>query len=164
MNFEEFKNIFNDVETVGEKLVVKRDLLKTLIFVKENYHFDVLKNITAVDNGENVELIYFLYDPEDDENLQISINVKKEAESVSKVFDSAVADEKEIYDLFGIKFVGNDELKRLYPEAVCSLEAADPFQLLVATRLSAQDLWFRQNRSAETACSKLLSIRSGPRN
>ena len=31
-----------------------------------------------------------------------------------------------------------DELKRLYPEAVCSLEAADPFQLLVATRLSAQ--------------------------
>ena len=31
-----------------------------------------------------------------------------------------------------------DELKKLYPEAVCSLEAADPFQLLVATRLSAQ--------------------------
>lgn len=31
-----------------------------------------------------------------------------------------------------------DELKRLYPDAICSLEAADPFQLLVATRLSAQ--------------------------
>lgn len=29
-------------------------------------------------------------------------------------------------------------LKALYPDALCSLEAADPFQLLVATRLSAQ--------------------------
>lgn len=31
-----------------------------------------------------------------------------------------------------------EELKKLYPEAVCSLVAGDPFQLLVATRLSAQ--------------------------
>ena len=29
-------------------------------------------------------------------------------------------------------------LKAEYPEAICSLEATDPFQLLVATRLSAQ--------------------------
>ena len=32
----------------------------------------------------------------------------------------------------------NEELKKLYPDAVCSLVASDPFQLLVATRLSAQ--------------------------
>ncbi len=32
----------------------------------------------------------------------------------------------------------NETLKKLYPEANCSLEADDPFQLLVATRLSAQ--------------------------
>ena len=31
-----------------------------------------------------------------------------------------------------------EALKKLYPEAICSLEAEDPFQLLVATRLSAQ--------------------------
>lgn len=31
-----------------------------------------------------------------------------------------------------------EELKKLYPDAVCSLCADDPFQLLVATRLSAQ--------------------------
>ena len=118
MNFEELKNIFNNVELSGEKLVVKQELARTIFFIKENYHFDVLKNITAIDNGEENELIYFLYNSEDDENLQISITVKKEAESVSKIFDSAVADEKEIYDLFGVKFVGNDELKRLYmPES-----------------------------------------------
>lgn len=31
-----------------------------------------------------------------------------------------------------------DALEKLYPEAVCSLDYADPFQLLIATRLSAQ--------------------------
>ncbi|MBR4282417.1 MAG: endonuclease III [Clostridia bacterium] len=31
-----------------------------------------------------------------------------------------------------------DEIEKLYPDAICSLEAADAFQLLCATRLSAQ--------------------------
>jgi len=31
-----------------------------------------------------------------------------------------------------------DEIEKLYPDAVCSLEAEDAFQLLCATRLSAQ--------------------------
>ena len=118
MNIEELKTVFNNVEVAGQKLVVKEDLSKVIAFIKNNYNFDILKNITAIDNGENIELIYFLYNSEDNENLQISINVKEEVKSVSKIFDSAVADEKEIYDLFGVKFVGNDELKRLYmPES-----------------------------------------------
>lgn len=115
MNWLEFKNIFQDTEIVGEKIVIKSDLVKTLDFIKNNYHFDVLKNITAVDlKEEGVELIYHLFNIADEENLLVSILVKDEAESVCKIFDSAVADEKEIYDLFGIKFVGNEELKRLY--------------------------------------------------
>ena len=31
-----------------------------------------------------------------------------------------------------------EELKKIYPEAICQLNADTPFQLLVATRLSAQ--------------------------
>lgn len=31
-----------------------------------------------------------------------------------------------------------EALEKLYPEAICSLEYSDPFQLLIATRLSAQ--------------------------
>lgn len=119
MNWAEFKNIFNDAEIVGEKLVIKSNLAKTLNFIKENYHFDMLKSITAIDNREQgIELIYNILNIEDEENLFVSIAVKEEVESVSKIFDSAMADEKEIYDLFGIRFVGNDELKRLYmPES-----------------------------------------------
>ncbi len=119
MNWTEFKSIFEDVEIIEEKLVIKKDILNTLNFIKNNYHFDLLKAITAVDLKETgIELIYNLYNTEDEENLFVSIVVQNEAESVSSIFDSAIADEKEIFDLFGVKFIGNEELKRLYmPES-----------------------------------------------
>lgn len=119
MDWNEFQNIFNNTTVIGDKIIVNDNLEKTLSFIKDNYHFDMLKSITAVDNKEQgIELIYHLFNTEDDEDVTVSIFVKDEAESVSKIFDSAVADEKEIYDLFGVKFFGNEELKRLYmPES-----------------------------------------------
>lgn len=119
MNINELKNILGECGLDGEKIVIKSDLLKTLEFIKNNYSFNVLKEIVAVDNKEmGIELIYRLFSVENEEEVLVSISVKDEAESVTSVFDSATADEKEIYDLFGVKFIGNKELKRLYmPEA-----------------------------------------------
>ena len=119
MNINELKNILGECELDGEKILVKSDLLKTLEFIKNNYSFDVLKEIVAVDNKEmGIELIYRLFSVENEEEVLVSISVKDEAESVTSIFDSATADEKEIYDLFGVKFIGNKELKRLYmPES-----------------------------------------------
>lgn len=115
MDLLELKKISDGCEIVDNKLVVSSELERTLRFIKENYHFDVLKDIKAVDLKEQgIELIYHLYNIEDEEDLYVSLNVINEAESVSSLFDSAVADEKEIYDLFGVKFIGNEELKRLY--------------------------------------------------
>ena len=118
MNTDKLREILDKFEVVNDKLVIKDDLVKTINFLKDFYNFKMLKNITAVDNGNEIELIYHLYNLEDDENLLVSISTNNEVESVSEIFDSAIADEKEIYDLFGIKFLGNKELKRLYmPES-----------------------------------------------
>ena len=115
MNWQEFNNIFKDSELVGEKIIIKTQVAYALDFIKNNYGFEILKEIIAVDNQEEgIELIYKLYSFEDDEDVLISTFVVNEVESVSKIFDSAIADEKEIYDLFGVNFVGNAELKRLY--------------------------------------------------
>ena len=119
MNIIEFKDIFRDCEMTGSKILVKTSIAKVLDFVRKNYRYDMLKEIiaTQLENGM-FELTYRLFSIEDGEDVLISIIVGDEAESVSKIFDSAVADEKEIYDLFGIKFLGNDDLKRLYmPES-----------------------------------------------
>lgn len=119
MNIEALKNIAQDCELIGEKIFVKDNIFNVVDFVKNTYKFDFLKSITAVDNGDfGIELIYRLFNSVDEEEVVISTFVKEEAESVSSIFDSAVADEKEIFDLFGVKFVGNEELKRLYmPES-----------------------------------------------
>ena len=115
MNLAELKDIFNDCELQGEKIVIRQNLAKTIEFIKDNYGFDILKEIIAIDDKSGyTELIYKLFSLEDEENVLVSIKVQNEAESISKVFDSAIADEKEIFDLFGIKFIGNEELKRLY--------------------------------------------------
>lgn len=115
MVLHNIKNIFNDITIDGDKLFVKSNIYQVISFVKNSYHFDILKEIIAIDNKDaGIELIYHLYNIEDDENVFISVITKGEIESISQIFDSAVADEKEIYDMFGINFIGHKELKRLY--------------------------------------------------
>lgn len=115
MDIHKLQEIFNKCELSGDKIIVESNIAKLIELIKENYGFDMLKEITAVDLMEKgVELIYRLYSVEDEEEVLVSTTVENEAESISKLFDSAVADEKEIYDLFGIKFIGNKELERLY--------------------------------------------------
>lgn len=115
MKFDNLKQLLSECELEGEKLIVKSDLAKTVKMIKDNFHFNILKDITAIDKkDEGIELIYRLFTIEDEEEVLVSITVKNEAESICSIFDSACADEKEIYDMFGIKFIGNEELKRLY--------------------------------------------------
>ena len=114
MNFEELKNIFGDCEISQDKILVKNKLHDIVNFSAENYSFNMLKSITAIDLGNEVELLYKLYSIENEEEITLSIKVQNEVESIVDIFDSAKADENEIYDMFGINFVGNENLKRLY--------------------------------------------------
>ena len=114
MNIEELKNMFSECELNENKICIKNNLHIIIDFIKNNYSFKILKSITAIDLGNEIELLYSLYSIENDENVIISIKVQNEAESIIDIFDSAKADENEIYDLFGINFIGNDNLKRLY--------------------------------------------------
>lgn len=115
MNYNEFMRVFQDCELDGNKIVIKSNLHELIKFVHENYTYDMLKEIIAVDAKDGkTELTYHLYSTGDEEDLFISISVKDEAESVVDIFKSAQADENEIFDLFGVKFLGNEDLKRLY--------------------------------------------------
>ena len=114
MNFEKLQNFISECKLDGNKIRIEKNLYKILNFLKNNYSFDMLKSVTCVDLKDSMELIYNLYSTENEEDVLISINVEDEAESVSGLFESAKADENEIYDMFGIKFIGNEDLKRLY--------------------------------------------------
>lgn len=119
MNIEDFKKFFDNCEMDGDKIVIPSNFKEALKWIVDNYTYKMLKDITAVDKGNGeYELIYNLYSVDDEESVYLSTYVKDAADSVTDLFKSAEADECEIYDMFGIKFIGNESLKRLYmPES-----------------------------------------------
>ena len=115
MNFNELSNIIEDFEIQDEKICIKSNLYNVIEFLKTQFSYNVLKSITAVDLGDDeIELLYHLFSIIDEEDVIISIIVKSQAESIVDLFESAKADENEIYDMFGVIFLNNDDLKRLY--------------------------------------------------
>ena len=81
--------------------------------------FDRLNTIIAVDLGVEVgkfELIYDLHSIETGKTARISVIIDRNSPhipSVVEIFKSAYFDECEIYDMFGIVFDKNSDLKRL---------------------------------------------------
>lgn len=111
----ENENSFDKIRIVGSQL---RDLLE---FLKNNaeFAFERLNTIIAVDLGieaGNFELIYDLHSVKTGDMGRVSVLVDRNAPhvlSVVDIFKSAYFEECEIYDLFGITFDKNPDLKRL---------------------------------------------------
>ena len=86
-------------------------------FLRERY--DYLANLTAVHYADAVEIVYHLDDTETPGRL-IAVRVRAdEAEgqgvvpSVVPVWPGANLQEREVFDLFGVRFEGHPELKRI---------------------------------------------------
>lgn len=115
VNFDTLKDKFPTI-TVGEKILVAENIADVLSFLKNNpqYDFDMLSTIVAVDLQDKIELIYYLYSTNLSEFAKVSVYTEKFTASVVNIYKSAYFDECEIYDLFGVEFVGNPNLKRLF--------------------------------------------------
>ena len=115
MDIDALIKMIGNCELVNNKVYVDSNSVReTLKFIKDNFSYNMLKSITAVDDGDEIELNYDLFSVENEEGVVISTKVKFEAVSVVDIYGSAQADENEIYDMFGVMFIGNDDLKRLY--------------------------------------------------
>ena len=115
MDINALMRVIGKCELVNNKVCVdSNDIHEALKFIKENFAYRMLKSITAVDDGDEIELNYDLFSFENEESVIISTKVKFEAVSVVDLYGSAQADENEIYDMFGVMFIGNEDLKRLY--------------------------------------------------
>lgn len=117
MNKYEFlKETFPDIEPIENKIFVKNRLLEILQFLKNSpeLYYDSLFSIIAIDYLEYVELIYILDSTYFNESINLCIRVKDKTATVTHIYPSAYFDECEIYDLFGIEFQNNKNLKRLF--------------------------------------------------
>jgi NADH-quinone oxidoreductase subunit C len=78
--------------------------------------FDNLHCITAVDRKEKMELVYILYSICEHHGVTLKVYLTPEdlnVASLSAIWKSANWLEREVYDLFGITFLGHPDLRRI---------------------------------------------------
>ena len=82
-------------------------------------YFDMLSCITGIDNGaesNTMEVIYNLYSIPFNASLMLKVILPREnpeVESLCSVWKSANWLEREVYDMFGIKFKNHPDLRRI---------------------------------------------------
>ena len=123
MNFDlsqKFNILKRETLKSGEEriFIEKDDIEKVLTFLKNvpECGFDMLKTISCAQLNNVFELSYHLYNTKSKENIIIVVNISTDGEemnSVTSVFGSANWDEREIFDMFGIKFNRHPNLKRI---------------------------------------------------
>ena len=98
----------------------KEDLIDVLLFVKTNKDakFRQLIDITVVDYPEEAQrfkIVYLLLSHELNERILLSyfINENQQISSLTKIFPSSNWMEREIFDMYGIKFIDHPDLRRI---------------------------------------------------
>jgi NADH-quinone oxidoreductase subunit C len=90
----------------------------TFLKVTPNLYFDYLTSITAIDYFDYFEAVYHLTSLVHNHSLVLKTRCygrdKPALSSVVTLWQGADLQEREIYDLFGIKFGGHPNLKRIF--------------------------------------------------
>jgi NADH-quinone oxidoreductase subunit C len=99
------------------------DLRAVMTWLKEQAGFDFLVDVTAVDYlGRDLrfEVVYHLRSMQTGSRLRITVPVAEiedgptpEVPSVTDLWPAANWAEREVYDMYGIKFTGHPDLRRI---------------------------------------------------
>ncbi|MFH1004606.1 MAG: NADH-quinone oxidoreductase subunit C [Bacteroidota bacterium] len=83
----------------------------------ENLSFDYLDNLTGVDWKTHLEVVYHLASTKHKHTIVLKTKTtdreNPELDSVCDLWHSAEFNEREVYDLFGIKFRNHPDLRRI---------------------------------------------------
>ena len=113
----------NDSKIVHEQLYLSidnEDLPNVILFLKTNKDtkFKQLIDITAVDYPENskrFKMVYLFLSHQFNQRIIISslINENEVVPSLTKIFPSANWMEREVFDMYGVKFKDHPDLRRI---------------------------------------------------
>ena len=113
----------NDSKIVHEQLYLSidnEDLLDVILFLKTNKDtkFKQLIDITAVDYPENskrFKMVYLFLSHQFNQRIIINslINENEVVPSLTKIFPSANWMEREVFDMYGVKFKNHPDLRRI---------------------------------------------------
>jgi len=84
--------------------------------VEGDLQFDFCQSITGMDTGETLTCVYHLYSYELRHTVVLKTGVPRSAASVptvTTVWPAADWYEREVFDMFGVRFAGHPDLRRL---------------------------------------------------
>ena len=114
---EVFPKATFDAEAEEPALIVTAaDFPAVLRALKEKEGFDRLGNLTAVDWKDHIEMVYHLYNMEENVKLEVKAALDAAApviESATSLYPGAEFEEREVYDLMGVEFLGHPDLRRI---------------------------------------------------
>ncbi len=95
----------------------QKDIRDILTYLKK-IKFDLLTDLSAVDypdRPERFEIIYNLLNIYDNKRIIVKFSVadKQEIDSIADLFSAAIWYEREVWDMFGIYFIDNPDLRRI---------------------------------------------------
>ena len=100
--------------------IKEKDLIEVIQFLKsnENCKFKQLIDIAGVDfpqEEKRFKLIYLFLSHEHNNRVKLSINFETNQiiQSITKIFPSANWMEREVFDMYGIKFKNHPDLRRI---------------------------------------------------
>lgn len=142
--------IMKKIENLGVKTEKSNDIIiinisaeKLLLSIQylHSIGFDYLATITAIDLGNNkCELIYNLYSFESNIRIFLKITVDYDEDKIPTVmhlWPNARFYERELYEMFGVTFVGNPDYNKPF-----ILEANDPVNIKFPMRKSFDSINF----------------------
>ncbi len=96
--------------------IEREHLVAVCRFLRDQLGFDLLSCISGVDMRDHLETVYHVRSIARGQLLQLKVRLdheKPEVDSVVSVWPTANWLERETYDLFGIRFAGHPDLRRM---------------------------------------------------
>ncbi|HEX3643785.1 MAG TPA: NADH-quinone oxidoreductase subunit C [Ktedonobacteraceae bacterium] len=96
--------------------VEREHLVAVCRFLRDQLGFDLLSCISGVDMLDHLETVYHMRSIARGQVIQLKVrldNQKPEVDSVKSVWSTANWLERETYDMFGIRFAGHPDLRRM---------------------------------------------------
>jgi NADH/F420H2 dehydrogenase subunit C len=96
--------------------VERENLVAVCRFLRDQLSFDLLSCISGVDMLDHLETVYHLRSTTRGQLLQLKVRLdheKPEVDSVVSVWQTANWLERETYDMYGIRFTGHPDLRRM---------------------------------------------------
>lgn len=110
------------IEALGEVTIIvpPGSIADSCRFLKESHEFDLLADLTGADRGPEedprFEVNYHLFSTKHYNRLRLKVLLSEDdarVESVTSVWKAADWHERETFDMFGVKFEGHPDLRRI---------------------------------------------------